>query len=152
MHISGWGCMIICAIRNCRNDVIFNNIGHLNFCRLYIRLLTGSTCGPFSFPRINMFLWIEHALAGWRLFGLSSARVVDSVLIGYNLQDAQCYLYSFFWWLILVATFGDPWICNNEYFDTWELLINSYVHHSDGEAGISHLRKRHKIFILWSIS
>jgi hypothetical protein len=88
----------------------------LNFYRLFTRRFIGSICGPISSLRTNRCIWILDALAWWWSFGLSSTKMVDSVLIEYKMLSVI--LYSFFRWLIHVATLGDLWWLVN-LMQTW---------------------------------
>jgi hypothetical protein len=83
----------------------------LNFYRLFTRRFIGSICGPISSPRTNRCIWILDALAWW-----SSTKMVDSVLIEYKMLSVI--LYSFFRWVIHVATLGDLWWLVN-LMQTW---------------------------------
>jgi hypothetical protein len=77
----------------------------LNSYRLYTRRCTRWTCGPFYKPKTNKCIWILDALDWWWSFGLSSTRVVGSLLIWYK----SAILYFLFCWLIHAATLGEPW-------------------------------------------
>ena len=106
------------------------------FCRLFIVLLIGSTCGPIFFKWTSEDVWLLDALGWWQSFGLSTTRVDVGTLVDNNM--CSCLLLLLFWWIIRVTTVCDPWDVDDMNLDGFASTLQYWgcVRHFDTEVGV----------------
>ena len=74
----------LCAVWNCRNEVVFNKTRDAHFCWSFTALSTGFVSSP-SFRRwSNGLLWILDVPVLWRSSKIFAAIMVENVLEDFN--------------------------------------------------------------------
>ena len=96
-------------IWNCRNDIAFNNVEILTFCRLQIGIYIGSMNGLFSSHPTNRVIWILDVPDYRRSYGLSSADVDGGVL------KVSMLSFVIFGWMIFIHPLCHPLVVTAEY-------------------------------------